>query len=343
MRAAPHDSEWQAEVNRFLLEVTVEECFCRMHIGTAERSLDRLVRAGYVREIVGAHRREAKMDCPKCGYAMTPLDEDCPKCKRLARVGDESPGHTPKPLGQGPCAQGPPPAASHQRRDWPGLWAVLHRPLPEGKPESVRRAWAAGAVVAGAIIVLSLAWLLVPGLPSGRPATAEPTPLRAAAPPQAQPAGMGDVPSDSAVPGPAPAVPRDYGVIILRVGDAREVALWPSYRLPVGGTVVAVWISLTNNSSHPLWVFESAFSADICGSLCRPLHYPESTPVDEGVARGMFLYPIPDFPGTWGRQIAVGETASGYLYFAPAGSGCGKATLEANLRTHGARVEIVRG
>lgn len=34
------------------------------------------------------------MDCPKCGYAMTPFDTECPRCKQLAAQG-RTPGATP--------------------------------------------------------------------------------------------------------------------------------------------------------------------------------------------------------------------------------------------------------
>lgn len=308
------------------------------------------------------------MDCPKCGYAMTPFDVECPKCKRLAEAGVKSPDQPSGSGGRSIRAQGPPPGASCWQR-----FKAEFRAASDAAAESVqararagepaadetaalvpkpqpRSAWA----VARSLASLALVLLLVEVFIGHRGPRHTAPQQRAQYEAEAQ-RGMDQMRAQDAQrraqdaaraqaqqAAPAPVGPQDYGVITVRVGDTREVALWPSQRLPLGGTAVAMWISITNGSRDRLWVFEDNFHADICGSLRSPLHYPDSTPVDEGVARNMFLYPIPDLPGIWGREIAVGETASGYLYFAPAGQGCGKAVLEADLRTNGARAEIMR-
>lgn len=42
------------------------------------------------------------MDCPKCGYEMSPFDAECPRCKRMAAMGKDPAGASlavgPSPL-----------------------------------------------------------------------------------------------------------------------------------------------------------------------------------------------------------------------------------------------------
>jgi hypothetical protein len=54
------------------------------------------------------------MDCPKCGYAMTSFDVDCPRCKRQAEEAAKKPPPQPVAVAAAPtppAQPGPPPSS----------------------------------------------------------------------------------------------------------------------------------------------------------------------------------------------------------------------------------------
>ncbi len=83
------------------------------------------------------------MDCPKCGYAMSPFDEECPRCARLATQQEAS----EQPTREYPAVETPGPQPSQ---------ATTPVAEPIGRRQEQGTSWAIASLVLGALVFCSM-------------------------------------------------------------------------------------------------------------------------------------------------------------------------------------------
>jgi hypothetical protein len=89
------------------------------------------------------------MNCPKCGYAMTDFDTECPRCKVLGRQPQAAPAAAPPPAPL-PAVQPAPAKAEAKSKEAPVIVAV--------PPRSSALTW--GLIAVGVVVAVLLAALL---------------------------------------------------------------------------------------------------------------------------------------------------------------------------------------
>lgn len=169
------------------------------------------------------------MDCPKCGYAMTDFDIDCPRCVRIALARSQAPppSFSPSPLVErGSGGEVPPPPAAPESSATTGVTTIVNVQQRSGSEGAL---WALLAIIFGPPLIGALGCLFVPMLLA---------------------AGIG-----------LTAIGLYFGPLLVSI----PIALWIWYRSPAtrhdramwagvalgsGAVLSVIWIIIVSASSH---------------------------------------------------------------------------------------------